>query len=320
MGTLGFMDRDRMHKARKRLHEIIEKGKIGDTGSRLFDLFIITLICLNISSVYIETLNLPDSFRVFLKYFETVSVIIFTIEYLLRIYTAPEIYPELNSTVARVKYVFSFMALIDLVAILPWYLPFFVNLDLRVLRALRLMRLFRILKINRYIFAFENIMGVIKSKSSELLSSIFIVFILMMVSSILMYNVENKVQPDVFDNAFSGFWWAVATFTTVGYGDIYPVTVLGKIIGAFIAILGIGFVAVPTGIISSGFMEQVKSIEPMGDKDLYETGSAAEFASEPTADPFDRGGEHVCLETNPGDPLFKMYRYCPCCGRKMPSR
>ena len=189
------------------------------------------------------------------KWIEVVSVIIFTIEYLLRVWTAPYLFPDKTKLKATIKYIFSFMALIDLLAILPFYFPFFIKIDLRILRSLRLIRLFRLFKMNRYTNALRTVIQVMKNKVHELISSIFVVFILMLISSVFMYTIESPVQPEVFKNGFSGLWWAVATFTTVGYGDIYPITVVGKIISMIMAILGIALVAVPTGIISSGFIE-----------------------------------------------------------------
>ena len=114
-----------------------------------------------------------------------------------------------------------------------------------------------IFKINRYTDALTNIFKVFKDKKHELLSSIFVVLLLMIVAAVLMYNIENTAQPEVFKNAFDALWWALATLTTVGYGDIYPVTALGKLLSAVIALLGIGLVAVPTGIISAGFVEEL---------------------------------------------------------------
>jgi voltage-gated potassium channel len=149
------------------------------------------------------------------------------------------------------------MAIVDLLAILPFYLPFIIPIDLRVLRAIRLFRLLRLLKVNRYTNALSDVGNVLKRKATQLLSSMFVVLILMVIASILMYSIENEAQPAIFENAFSGLWWSIATLTTVGYGDIYPVTIAGKILGAVIALLGIGLVAVPTGIISAGFMEDI---------------------------------------------------------------
>lgn len=156
---------------------------------------------------------------------------------------------------ARIKYIFSFLALVDLFSILPFYIPLIIPIDLRILRVVRL---FRVFKLGRYTHALSTISNVFKRKQNQLLSSIFVVSILMIIASVLMFNVENEAQPDVFENAFSALWWAIATITTVGYGDIYPITVFGKVLSAIIALLGIGLVAVPTGIISSGFMEEME--------------------------------------------------------------
>ncbi len=245
----------KISEIQRRTFEIVEKGKDGDKASKIFDDFIILVICINVFSIFLETFSIEKEVSKIFKIIEIVSVIIFTIEYLLRLWTAPLLFPEKSKMKARIKYIFSFMALIDLLAILPFYFPFIIKIDLRILRALRLVRLFRLFKMNRYTKAMSSVFSVIKNKSSELISAIFVVFILMLISSVFMYTIESPVQPDVFKNGFSGIWWAVATFTTVGYGDIYPVTTAGKIISMIMAILGIALVAVPTGIISSGFIE-----------------------------------------------------------------
>ena len=245
-------------KTKKRLFEIIQASTEHDLVSKIFDICLIILVLINVCLVIADTFNLPEKVKTVSYYIEVVSVIIFTIEYFLRIWTADLLYPNKNLFVARIKYVFSFLAIIDLLAILPFYLPFLITIDLRVLRMLRIIRLFRVFKINRYTNALSSIVKVFKNKQNELLSSIFVVLLLMIVASVLMYSVENKAQPEVFRNAFDALWWALATLTTVGYGDIYPVTVLGKILSAIIAILGIGLVAVPTGIISAGFMENME--------------------------------------------------------------
>lgn len=147
------------------------------------------------------------------------------------------------------------MALIDFFAIIPFYIPFVIKIDLRVLRMLRLIRLLRIVKVNRYTTALYKVLGVVRKKSSELISSIFILFILMLISSILIYYIESPVQPDVYKNALSGLWWSIAIFTSVWLGDIYPITTVGKILCALMAVMGVAIIAVPTGIISSGFVE-----------------------------------------------------------------
>lgn len=242
-------------KIKQRTFEVVQLSKDEDIASRIFDIFLISLIILNIIMVIVETFSIPEIVQTIIKHLETVSVVIFSIEYAVRLWTSDMLYPEKKPIIARTRFVFSFMAIIDLLSILPFYLPLLIPIDLRVLRALRILRLFRLFKINRYTDALSTIGRVFKKKASELISSIFVVLLLMIISSVIMYNVENQAQPDLFDNAFSAMWWAVATLTTVGYGDIYPVTVLGKLLSAIIALLGIGLVAVPTGIITSGFME-----------------------------------------------------------------
>jgi len=147
------------------------------------------------------------------------------------------------------------MAIIDLLAILPFYLPMILPFNLLGLRTVRLLRLLRIFKFHRYSEAVASIGFVLKRKIFSITAALFMVLILLVIASLLIYYVEHDAQPTAFQNAFSGLWWAVATLTTVGYGDIYPITVIGKILGTVIAFLGIGMVAIPTGILSSGFIE-----------------------------------------------------------------
>ena len=247
-----------MNKTKQRLFEIIEKTNDNDKTSKILDISIITLIFINVILVILDTFNLPKTISKWFTYVEIFSVVIFTIEYVLRVYTADLLYPKLSPIKARIKYIFSFMAIIDLLAILPFYIPFIIPIDLRVLRMIRIVRLLRIFKINRYTSALSTIGNVFKSKKNQLLSSIFVVLLLMIIASVLMYNIESEAQPEAFGNAFEALWWAVATLTTVGYGDVFPITTLGKILSAIIALLGIGLVAVPSGIISAGFIESIE--------------------------------------------------------------
>ena len=239
-----------------RMFEIIEKAKSGDRASRIFDISIILLIVFNIIAVILNSFNdLPESFNKSLTYFEYFSVIVFSTEYLFRLWTADLLFPK--SKLPRLKFIVSFMALIDLFAILPFYLPFLIPCDLRFLRILRLFRLFRILKLNRYSHAMTTIGNVFKNEKEKLAATIFITLILLIFSSSVMYYVENEAQPDKFPNIIAAIWWAVATLTTVGYGDVYPITLIGKLFSGIVVILGIGLIALPTGIISSGFITEV---------------------------------------------------------------
>jgi len=245
-------------RLKRHIFDIIQTAKSGDLASAVFDWIIIILISINVVLVVLDTFDgIPNDIRRLFYYIEVFSVVVFSIEYALRVWTADFIYTDLTRLKARIKYILSFMAIIDLLAILPFYLPFVFPVDLRVLRMFRLLRLLRLFKVNRYTTALSTVGGVIRRKAAQLLSSVIVVLILIVISSLLMYGVEHDTQPDVFQNAFSGFWWAIATLTTVGYGDIYPVTFLGKAFGAVIALLGIGLVAVPTGIISAGFVENI---------------------------------------------------------------
>jgi len=235
-----------MKSIKNKIFKIIQPADNSSVLSKMFDLVIVTLILINTVTIIAATFSLSAlKIRIFLI-IEIVSVIIFSVEYILRLWTADLLYPEKKPFIARIKLFFSPMAIVDLLAILPFYIPFLLPIDLRIF------------KMNRYTSGLSSIGNVLKKKSDQLVSSIFVVFLLMIISSVIMYYFENPVQPDVFSNAFSGLWWAISTFTTVGYGDIYPLTVAGKIFSAIIALLGIGLVAVPTGIISAGFMENIE--------------------------------------------------------------
>lgn len=252
------------HKIKFKIYALIRDDEGKSLAGNLFDGILIFLIVLNVLLVVLDTFSLPYWYARLSSVIETGSVIIFTVEYFMRLWTSDLKYPDRGKISARFHYMITFMAMIDLLAILPFYLPFLIPVDLRVLRILRLLRLFRLFKFSRYTTAFRTIGKVFKNKAHQLLSSIFVVLLLMVIASVLMYNVEHDAQPDKFVNAFSGLWWAIATLTTVGYGDIYPITALGKLLAAIIAILGIGLVAVPTGIISAGFVELIE--KPAEDK------------------------------------------------------
>ena len=159
------------------------------------------------------------------------------------------------------SYAKSFSGIIDLLSFLPYYLPVFFPAGATVFRMFRVIRIFRLFQINAYYDSLNVIAEVISSKRQQLLSSIFTILLLMVASSLCMYSLEHEAQPEVFSNAFSGMWWSVSTLLTVGYGDIYPITTLGKIFSIFITFLGVGMVAIPTGIISAGFVDQYSRLK-----------------------------------------------------------
>lgn len=241
---------------KKRIFEILEPAEDGDLASKAFDITIIILICVNIAAVIAASFNsIGEKFEFFFNCFEIFSIVIFTAEYLLRLWTANYLYPD--SKIAHLKFFFSFAALIDLAAILPFYLPFIIGVDLRFLRVLRILRMFRIFKLGRYSEAMSIIGKVLKKEKEKLISTIVLTVIMIFISATIMYYAENTAQPDIFPNIIETTWWAISTFTTVWYGDICPITIVGKICGAIISLLGIMIIALPSGIICSGFMEEI---------------------------------------------------------------
>ena len=237
---------------KKHIFRIIQIGSKDDLPSRLFDYFIVTSIIVNITVAFLYTFDELESLYGLFTVTETVTLVIFIAEYILRLWTADLLYKAKNPALSRLKFLFSFDGIIDLLTILPFfYLSGFI-----AFRMLRVVRIFRLFRLNAQYDSFNVITTVIKEKRNQILSSLFIILILMMASSLGIYNAEHEAQPEVYKNAFSGIWWSVSTLLTVGYGDIYPVTTVGKIIAIFSAFLGVGAVAVPTGIISAGFVEQ----------------------------------------------------------------
>lgn len=246
-------------KVKKRMYEILEVASPGDVASKIFDIIILTLIFLNVITVILETVELfATHYFFFFRIFELISVTIFTVEYVLRLWVC-SINERFKGIISgRIRYAVTMLAIVDLIAIAPFYLPMVIMLDMRFMRAVRLFRLFRLLKIGRYNEALNKFAYVMKEKKEELIIVVWIVVILLVISSSLLYFVENEAQPDIFSSIPASMWWGVATLTTVGYGDIYPITHLGKFLGAIIAILGIGMFALPAGILASGFAEKFK--------------------------------------------------------------
>ncbi len=245
-------------KIRKRIWEIAEATKPKDWASRIFVIFILTLIFLNVIAVIVGSIkSVQDRFESLLYGFELFSVLVFTIEYILRLWSCT-MDPRFSHPISgRIRFMFHAMTIIDLLAILPFYLPF-LGVDMRVLRILRLLRILRIAKVGRYYSSLTLIKQVFQSKKEELILSSTMMALLIVVSSSVLYYCENDAQPETFSSIPATMWWAVATLTTVGYGDLYPVTLLGKFFASIIAILGIGMFALPTGILGAGFVEAVQ--------------------------------------------------------------
>ncbi|MBE0448957.1 MAG: ion transporter [Actinobacteria bacterium] len=240
-------------RLKKRTREILEVAAPGDFASRVFDIFITTLILVSVFIVVFETVEgLPGQY---FFGFEIFIVAIFSVEYILRIWSCNVDERYKGRIKGRMRYVITPLALLDLLAIAPFYLPAIIKIDLRMLR---LFRLFRLLKLTRYSSSMQTLGNVIKAKKEELIVTMAGVMTLLIVAASLMYYAENETQPEIYGSIPAAMWWGVATLTTVGYGDAYPVTLLGKILAGVVAILGIGMFALPAGILGSGFLEEMQ--------------------------------------------------------------
>jgi voltage-gated potassium channel len=259
-----------MKKIKQNIYNLIDGTQGNHRADAYVDIFVSVLIVLTVFVVFLESYeDLSTQYRGLFDGFEAFSVSVFLTEYILRIWTADLQFPELSKSRARMKFIFSFFGLIDLIAILPFFIPLVMKVDLRIIRSLRLLRLIRIFKLGRHSKSLRLVGEVLRETRFDLLVTMLVTFILLIVASTLMFYLEKDAQPDAFQNIGQAMWWAVATLTTVGYGDIYPVTGMGKLLSGFIALLGIGIVALPTGIISSAFVEKMKA-RPPKKKDNHE--------------------------------------------------
>ena len=241
---------------KKRTSELLSKGNITDKPSQYVDTALFILILLNVIAVCLESVqNIGNEYKKLFYYFEMFSVLIFGIEYLLRVWSAParEDLGENSNFIKRLKYIFSFTGLVDFIAIIPSIITIFGGLDLRWLRVLRLLRL---LKISNYSSAIEDFFSAIMADWRSFTAALYLVLVALFLSSALMYIAENESQPDKFSSIPETMWWSLITLTTVGYGDVSPITPFGKIIGAFTAIMGVCTVALLTGIVASAFANQ----------------------------------------------------------------
>lgn len=250
--------------AKQKIWELVEPVEHTDEPNKYldyFDVFILVLISLNVLAVILETVTvLNENFGTFFFIFEVFSVIIFSVEYILRVWSCTSQPAYSHPFWGRLKLMLTPMALVDLIAILPFYLTF-VTVDLRFVRTLRLFRLFRVFKFARYSLSLKLFGKIINQKKEELIVTAMIMLVLIILTSSFIYFAEHEAQPDKFTDIPTSMWWAIITLTTVGYGDIYPVTTLGKIFAAIIAVLGIGMFALPTGILGASFVEEMEKLK-----------------------------------------------------------
>jgi voltage-gated potassium channel len=240
---------------RRRLYLTLEPTEKGGVLERIFELFLIAIIILNIFAIVLDSVEeIHTHYKSFFENLETISIVLFTLEYVGRIYSIVESPKYKDPVSGRWKFIISPIAIIDLLAFLPFYLSF-LPLDLRFLRIFRLMVVFRLFKIARYLHALKIFRQVLADRKEQLVLSFFFILFVLVLISFVMFYAEHDAQPDAFSSIPATMWWGIATLTTVGYGDIVPVTTLGKTLGGLFAIAGVGVLALPAGILSSGFYE-----------------------------------------------------------------
>ena len=279
---------------RRRIFTIIQVGNLEDIPSRAYDISLVVAVAINIFIALFDTFPESEPYRNWILTVELITVLFFTIDYILRIVTADYLYedePAVTPAKARIKFIFSWSGLVDFLSCVP----FFVASGGGTLRMFRIIRILRVFRIHHYADPLRVIGDVLRKKKGQLMSSCFIVFILMIAASLLMYNFEHEAQPEAFANAFSGFWWAANSLLTVGYGDVVPITLAGRICGLVLTFLGVGVVAIPTGILSAGFMEQVAIAR-------------------------EKAVEEGILDEEELEEEAEDYSYCPYCGKKLPEK
>ncbi|MBR0309210.1 MAG: ion transporter [Mogibacterium sp.] len=260
------MEESNWEKTQKKLFAMVSTGVTDSKLNQFYDIFSTLALVANLVCAFAATFDsVKEAHGALLTWVDEITVLFFAIDYVLRILTARQQYRGYSAGKAIGRYVTSGYGIIDLLSFLPHYMPTFFPAGAAVFRMFRVVRIFRLFRINAYSDSLSLIGNVISKKKTQLLASVFVITLLILASSLCMYSVEHEAQPDVFKNAFSAIWWATSTLLTVGYGDIYPITVVGQILGIIITFLGVGLVAIPTGIISAGFVEEYQLATRLAD-------------------------------------------------------
>lgn len=327
------MEFNRWYRLRRFFYNNFHNDDYQSTFGRYLNLFLIVLILVNTAAVLLESVrNVYLSYQGFFNALELFSIVVFSIEYLLRFWSIAEKNPFESAWKNRWQWVLSGGALIDLLAILPAYINFFVHIDLRFLRILRL---FRLLKLTRYFVSLQILLRVVEREKGSFQAVIFILLIMIVMAAAGVYVVENRAQPEVFSSIPASMWWAVVTLTTVGYGDVTPITSLGRFLGALITILGVGLAALPAGILANGLANELElrkqklelkfrlllqdaDIDLIADDEKIDTlRKEVGLTTEQTQDILlqlirERKDQELEQEKN-------QYCFCPHCGNKLPD-
>ena len=250
------------HATKKKVHILLHPELGNSKWDKILNGFFIILIILNITAVMLETVpEIHEPHAEFFRIFDLVSVIIFTIEYILRVWSSNHDPRYKHSLHGRLRYVISTDALIDLLAILPFYIHVFVGFDLRVLRIFRLLRFLRLFRLTAYMKSARMVRNVFKSRANELKLSLVLILFFIIIASCLLYFAEHRAQPRIFSSIPATLWWAVVTATSVGYGDMVPITTLGKTLSGILSLSGLAVFALPAGIITAGFLEEMRKVK-----------------------------------------------------------
>ena len=268
----------KLEKIKIRVNEIIDKGKEGDKLSKAYDIISVILIIISVSFILVETFVLPDIVHQILLAFEIAIACLFAVEYILRVWTAPLDYPNLRPDKARMKYIFSFMSLIDLLSIVPVFIASLPT-SMGILKIFKLCKILRLVKASRYLSGIANFGLAIKKKKKQIVLSMVALVIIILICSVLMYSFENKEQPDVFSNGFSAVLYC---FQMMADADsvISPVTPIGQVLSIVMLLLGGCVLGVPIAIIATGFEDMIKEQAGKGDKDIYEVVKMYDLLSE----------------------------------------
>ena len=318
---------------RKFVYNNLHNEEYETTFSRVINFILIVLILANVAAVLLESVNdIYQSYRLFFDMFEHLSIAIFSFEYLLRMWSIAEKEPFESAWKNRLKWIKSGGAIIDLLAILPAYINFFVPIDLRFLRILRLLRL---LKLTRYFVSLQILLRVIEREKGSFQAVVFILSIMIVMAAACVYVVESKAQPDVFTSIPASMWWAVVTLTTVGYGDVTPITPLGRFLGAITTVLGVGLAALPAGILANGLANELEQRKQHLELKFRELLQNSEIDLITDVDKIEDIRKDVGLTVEQTRDMIlqllreqreealkqerEQYAYCPHCGKKLPE-
>jgi voltage-gated potassium channel len=290
-----FQELNRGRTVRQKLYSVLEGDHFSGEIQHLVDVALVTMIFLSVLAVVLESVaDIHAAMEIEFHYFDLISVAVFSTEYVLRVYVSVENSERSHPLWGRLAYMVRPSALVDLVAVLPFYLTFFIHVDLRFMRV---MRLLRILKLTRYSLAMTTIIEVVTEEMPSLSAAFFMLLLIMIFAASGIFLVEHDAQPDKFSSIPMSMYWAVVTLTTIGYGDMYPVTPIGQFMTMILACVGLGMIALPTGILATGFSEKLrKRAEEF--KKLVADRSATGFISKEEQEELDNKARFLGLSTS----------------------